>query len=164
MEGDRNFIMKNADGELCAEANARFIYFDLAGQKPLRVPEVEMEKLGTVPPLDTFTYAPRRMQLPKTDPVVCEPFAIQSMNIDTNHHVNNIAYIEMAVSLLPPESLVREMRVQYISQARLGDTLVPKCYCEDSEDGKMFTVSLEKADGELCAIVAFLLAPLQDQG
>ena len=39
MEGDRNFIVKNEAGELCAEANARFIYFDLAGQRPLRVPE-----------------------------------------------------------------------------------------------------------------------------
>ena len=160
MEGDRNFIVKNEAGELCAEANARFIYFDLAGQRPLRVPEEEMEKFGTEPALDTFVYAPRRMRLPKTEPLVCEPFAIQPMNIDTNHHVNNIAYIEMAVSLLPPESLVREMRVQYLSQARLGDTLVPKCFHEDTGEGKLFTVALEKTGGELCAIVAFLLAPL----
>lgn len=153
IEGDRNFTVTDEGGRLLAEANARYIYFNLKKQMPVPVPAVEEEGYGVEEPLHSFTYSPRRIVLPEVTPEKGEAITVQSMSIDTNHHVNNIAYIQMAASCIPEGASVHEMRIQYKNQAYLGDVLSQRLY---REEGRL-AVSLEKEDGTVCAVVDFLM-------
>ena len=47
-------------------------------------------------------------------------------HLDTNHHVNNARYVEIARELLPEDTAVREIRVEYKKAAVLGDCIVPR--------------------------------------
>ena len=118
---------------------------------PIRVPKEESEAYGTEPALTSFAYAPRKIVLPETAPEEEEPLQVQPMAIDTNHHVNNLVYIQMAASYLPADFSVRELRVQYLHQAKLGDVLVPKRYVEKDR----VVVALALKDGPDCAVAEF---------
>ena len=52
---------------------------------------------------------------------------VRFCDIDTNYHVNNIKYIELAHSMLPEET--NYIEVMYKHAAMLGDTL--NCYYND---------------------------------
>lgn len=154
-KGDRNFTVTDADGQALAEVNSNWVYFDRKAMRPMRVPEEEKRLYGTEPPLDTFEFAPRRIQRPETEPETFPPFEVNRSQIDTNDHMNNIQYIEAALhyAALPEEEPVRQIRVEYIRQRRLGDLLYPARYI----DGKKVCVSLDTSEGSPCAIVEFML-------
>ena len=95
-------------------------------------------------------YAPRKIRLPGE----CrkeEPFAVQKHHLDTNHHVNNCQYVQMAMEMLDQERVIRQVRVEYKKSAVFGDTIVPKV---GERDGRT-VVELCTTDGELYAAVEF---------
>ena len=47
-------------------------------------------------------------------------------HLDTNHHVNNARYVEIARESLPQEISVKELRVEYKKAAVLGDYMIPR--------------------------------------
>ena len=42
-----------------------------------------------------------------------EPFPVRRYNIDTNEHVNNCQYVQMAMEMLPGDINVHQLRVDY---------------------------------------------------
>ena len=76
-------------------------------------------------------------------------------HLDTNHHVNNGQYINIAMEYLP-EGFgrgrgVRQLRAEYKMQAFLNDVLYP--YVVKSGDGVI--VSLRNEEGKPYVNVAF---------
>ena len=150
MRGDRNFRVTGPDGELCAEANSEWCYFDLVQQRPVRVPEAQTASFGTEPRLPGLD-APRRIELPDGPAEEKEAVAVRITDIDTNHHVNNLHYIDMALAYVPEESKVREMRVQYLKQCRLGDLIHPQI----RSGSDFLTVALDDGERKPYAICEF---------
>lgn len=148
-EANRHFILLDEQGETVAMAGSHWAYFDMAAGRPIRIPQVEQEAYGTDAPLD-MKAAPRKITIPEGDVEVMPAFEIHAVSLDTNGHVNNARYVEMALSYLPPEFPIREIRVQYIRQAMLGDVLVPKVW----HDEKSYVIWLE-CDGQPCAVTEF---------
>ncbi len=124
MRGDRNFTMSGPDGRLLAEANSHWCYFDLNAQRPVRVPEEDIAAFGTEPKLPHLD-APRKIALPREEGMRQEAFAARLSDIDTNRHVNNLHFIDMACAYLPDEADVKELRVEYARQCRLGEMICP---------------------------------------
>ena len=89
--------------------------------------------------------------MPEEEPALHPSFAVVPTNIDTNRHVNNLQYIDMACACLPEDFRARELRVEYVRQSVLGDTLTPKVW----ETGDGYFVRLELASGEVSANVQF---------
>ena len=52
------------------------------------------------------------------------PFPVRRIQLDTNDHVNNGQYVQMAVEYIPAGQ-VREFRIEYKKAARLGDVIYP---------------------------------------
>ena len=65
-------------------------------------------------------YAPRKIALPE-EMEKKEYFLIVKHHIDTNHHVNNGQYVQMAMELLPDDFRISQMRAEYKKAALLGD-------------------------------------------
>lgn len=54
------------------------------------------------------------------------PFPVRKYHIDTNEHVNNCQYVQMALEVLPRDILVSQVRVDYKKSAVLGDKIFRK--------------------------------------
>jgi acyl-ACP thioesterase len=55
-----------------------------------------------------------------------DTFPVHKYHIDTNVHVNNSKYIELACEALPDDFEVKKLRVEYKKAAVLGDRMVLK--------------------------------------
>ena len=71
-------------------------------------------------------------------------------HIDTNHHVNNAQYVEMAREAIPEGLVIKEIRADYKKAAVLGDVLTPRVSVAQDRE---WTVVLEGSTGEICAVV-----------
>lgn len=148
--GIRNFTMKTKDGEMLAYANSIWIYMDMKTGRPVRPPEEMIRAYGDGEPLD-MEYAPRKIRAPKEWDEL-PAFGVRRCQIDTNGHVNNGKYVEMALEYYENPEQIRQMRVEYKMSAVLGDTIYPKT----AEDGEKKYISLCNAEGDAYAVIEFI--------
>lgn len=143
----RFFYLRDASGTLIARARSVWAYMDFAKGRPVR-PEAEQTALyGTSEPLDMPAEA-RRVKVPaELDPAA--PVVVRPDQIDTNEHVNNCQYIQMALDLLKLETAPAQIRVDYKHAAVLGDTIYPAL----AHDGNCAIVSLNNESGAPYAVI-----------
>jgi acyl-ACP thioesterase len=150
MFGCRNFAMVDADGNRIAYADSLWVLMDLETEKPTRVlPKIE-EQYVLSPAFD-MPKKGRKIALPD-DAVTEEGVPVQRYFLDTNHHMNNGKYIMVAESYLPEDFKVSSFRVEYRSQAHLGDVLYPHVAISE---GKV-VVALCDAEYSVYAALEFL--------
>lgn len=147
--GYRNFEMKTQDGEVLSYANSIWSLMDLGRMAPAK-PNERMLQGYVLEEKYPMEYAPRKIHVP-ADGESMESFAVKAHHLDTNNHVNNGQYVRMAMEYIPKDFLVRQLRVEYKSQAVLGDVIYPVT-AVDKEAG-LYTVSLNKEDGKPYSIV-----------
>lgn len=147
--GYRNFTIRDRQGEYLVKANSVWFFFDTEAGRPVRVGEEDVRGYGTAgdTKLD-MEYAPRRIALP-AEYVEAPAIAVARHHIDTNHHVNNAQYVEIAREVLPDGIKIRELRVEYKKAAVLGDMMYPRIsrHQPDGDGGtcsgsREFTVAL----------------------
>lgn len=132
--GHRNFYMKDAKtGEYLAKANSIWTLIDIKEIKPVRANQKMIEAYVVSDPLD-MEYLDRKINLEGEEKVL-PALSVVKENLDTNNHVNNEQYIQMASLLLPEEFEVHRLLVEYRKSAYLGDTIVPKVVTNDEYVG-----------------------------
>lgn len=154
--GMRNLELWDERGMRAAWANSVWVMMDTERQRPVKVPEHVASLYGQAEKLD-MEYAPRRIRIPEGGETM-EPFAIHRGHLDSNHHVNNGQYIQMALDYLPDGFDLFETRVEYREQTFLGDVIRPLVVREEDA----VTVSLRKETGSACAIVRFSPRPAKE--
>jgi len=127
--GYRNFTMRDGEGKLVAYANSLWSFLDTDTGRPARVPE-EIEKAYVLTEKLDMNYASRKVPMPKEGETK-EVFAVQKHHLDTNHHVNNGQYIQMAREYVPAGFPVHQMRAEYKKSALLGNEIYPVVQEED---------------------------------
>lgn len=150
--GYRNFVMRAESGEYLARANSLWCLLDTDTWRPTAPPEEMKEKYVIAERLD-MEYAPRKIAVPETG-VRAEPVVVKEHHLDTNHHVNNGQYVDIAMDFLRSRLAVRQLRVEYRKQALLGDVLYPYL----CDEGDRFTVSLDDGEGKPYAVAEFTFA------
>ncbi len=148
--GLRNLTLEDGSGHMAAWANSVWVLMDMKSARPVKVPEHLIERYGLAEKLD-MDYAPRKIALPEGGQEM-PPFPVHQSHLDTNHHVNNGQYIQMALDYLPAGFEIRETRVEYRAQAFLGDMIYPVVHNTTPE---MVTVSLRKEDKSPYAVLQF---------
>ncbi len=151
--GLRNLELLDGNGNRAAWANSIWVLIDTGKMRPVSVPEHIISMYGQEEKLD-MDYAPRRVSAPKGGEKM-EPFTIHRGHLDSNHHVNNGQYIQMALDYLPEGFKLYETRVEYREQTFLGDVISPLVVRSDGD----VTVSLQKENGHSCAVVRFFSKP-----
>ena len=145
--GNRNFYMKDGSGEMIARANSIWVFMDLEKGRPARPTAEHIEPYGTCESLD-MPYEGRKIALPEQSEAG-EPFPVRKYHIDTNEHVNNCQYVQMALEMLAGDISVRQLRVDYKKSAVLGDMIFPKV----SEEQDRTVVELCDEVGKAYAVV-----------
>lgn len=147
--GSRNFLMEAPDGTPYAYANSLWVYVDTSCGHPARIPK-EIGELYGVEEKYPMDYAPRKIKIPELFQQT-EAFSVTAANIDTNHHVNNGQYVQMAAQWLPQDFAIGQMRAEYRRSAVLGDIIIPHI----SHGNNLCTVSLNDTQDSVYAIIEF---------
>ncbi len=150
--GCRNFVVADAKGDYVVKANSVWLYLNTESGRPIRPEQSEVDAYALEEriPMD---YLPRRIALPK-EMTPAEPIPVRRHHLDTNHHVNNAQYVEIARELFDETMQVRQLRVEYRKQALLGDVMYPKVGRQDD----WCYVSLTDEAGHSYASVALQVA------
>ena len=117
--------------------------------RPCRPAKEEVEAYRPETPLDA-EFAPRKIVLPK-ELEDGESFPVRRHQIDTNEHVNNCQYIQMAIDVVPECERAGQIRVEYKKSAVMGDIIYPKMAVEEQRK----IVELCDAEGNPYAVVEF---------
>jgi len=152
--GHRNFVIQDASSEYIVMANSIWTFLDMEKMRPARGDEELIGKytLDERLPMD---YSARKILLPDTeedsgwDVTKKEAVKVCEYHLDSNMHVNNGQYVQIASAYLPRDVRFNKMRVEYRNQARLGDVMVPVVYIY----GKACIVALCDTENKPYAVI-----------
>lgn len=147
--GYRNFLIKDADGEVVAYANSLWAYYDNLNNTPVKITP-EDTKGYIIEDKYPMEYAPRKISLPEVFEDR-EPFRVTAGDLDNNRHVNNGQYVRMAEGYIPNGFEVGELRADYRRSALLGELIRPRVNISE----KVITVVLGTEDNDIYTIVSF---------
>lgn len=147
--GERNFCMLDENGRRIVWANSVWTYLDLKTGHPARISKEEIEAYVPSEKLD-MQYAPRKIPVPK-ESIVCGNFPVEKKHLDTNQHVNNGQYIQMAMACIPDGFEIGQMRAEYKKAAVLGDRIVLQVH----QEKERVTVTLCSEEAVPYAVVEF---------
>ena len=148
--GPRDFCMKTRDGEVLAYAHSLWVYLDTESGRPTKPEIEEIEKYSVGDPLPMESVS-RKIKEPE-GAIWVDTFPVHKYHIDTNNHVNNSKYIELACEALPDEFEVKKLRVEYKKAAVLGNTMTLMREVEEER----IVAQLCDEDGNAYAIVEFI--------
>ncbi|QNM06362.1 acyl-[acyl-carrier-protein] thioesterase [Qiania dongpingensis] len=147
MYGYRNFVIIDAAGDYAVKANSIWVYMNLETGRPEKVDKQLADIYQAEEPLDMETDG-RKIKIP--DNLMEFPsFPVRRYQIDTNGHVNNGQYIQMAEEWLPGDNDIRKLRVEYKKAAVYGDTVIPMA----GGNADSVTVVLKGSEGQVYAVV-----------
>ena len=132
LTASRYFYLRDRTGALIARAHSSWAFRDLERNRPVRPTPEHIDPYGTAEPLDMPAEERR-----------------ERYQIDTNEHVNNCQYVQMALDVLPREEVPVQVRVDYKRAAVLGDTIFPGL----ASAGDTAVVALEDESGAPYAVV-----------
>lgn len=149
--GYRNFVLKSEQGEYLAKANSVWVYIDTGTGRPARIGDEIHSAYVLEAPLEMKEVS-RKLQMPENCEKM-ESFPVGRQHLDSNNHVNNGQYVNMAEEYLPEGYEVAGLQVEYRKQARLHDVIVPMVHTGADE----VTVCLCDESGSAYAIVVFTI-------
>lgn len=148
--GSRNFVMKQKQtGEVLASAISVWVLVNTQNMLPARSTKELEERYPLGEPLD-IPYEGRRISV-SGEGTAREDIVIRRGQIDSNHHVNNAEYVNMALELVPLDKKVCQIRAEYKKPTLLQETLTPILY----QEAERMTVGFQKKSGEMAALVEF---------
>lgn len=153
----RNFWIKDADENYLLKADSLWFSFDTERMRPVKIEESMIEPFGGINDVLKLPASDRRVLEPEKL-TTGEAIRIEKHHIDTNHHVNNAQYLQIADDVLTAASEGKahftkgRIRAEYRKAAVLGDIMIPKYGM--SETGAV-VVSLRNEAGEVFCNIEF---------
>ncbi|WP_024615340.1 acyl-ACP thioesterase domain-containing protein [Clostridium sp. Ade.TY] len=140
--GYRKNTIKNSDGKIIGEVTSTAILIDFEKRRPMKISKDQCEVYGIegelkeVPPLDDIKEV--------INEDFIKEYPIRYSDIDSNGHVNNVRYMEMAMDTLPRHILndynLFNIKVLFKKETTDGDTLHISSQIINDEDSEITTV------------------------
>ncbi len=148
--GPRDFSMSTKDGEELVCAHSLWVYLDTETGRPVKPTVDEIAVYEVLEPISMESVS-RKISMPE-EAIEVDTYPVHKYHIDTNHHVNNSKYIELACEALPEDFQVKKLRVEYKKAAVLGNNMILKSAAEKE---RMVTELCDES-GVPYAIVEFI--------
>lgn len=154
----RDFRILDENGIEIGQATSSWMMLDIIKRKPVLIPEYieEMKNTDQGRALDD-----RFEKLPKLERVDSEKlFNVRLSDLDMNHHVNSVNYIEWALESVPEDILkgfiLTDVEVTYRAESNYGDLIQSQCQVETGQDGCRIIHRLQREsdDKELARLVS----------
>ena len=150
----RDFEVYDENNTLVAIATSKWVLFDVNKKSITKIAGDVKEKYACI---DKFAFNEKfseKLRESENSEFIMD-YVIQRRDIDTNHHVNNLYYLDYANEALPYEIFrnckFSNVEIMYKHEAKLGDT-VSLFYSSKSENEHIVTVK-NKENGKINAIV-----------
>ena len=158
--GYRDFVIRDETGGGCVRAASVWFLYDTEKNMPIRVRPEDTEPYGDREAPLELGPAPRKIAVPEIYETG-EPIVVARHHIDTNHHVNNAQYVDMARESIPEGLKIREIRADYKKAAVLGDVIIPHV---SQEPDHVWTVALNNTKDDACAVIWLRTEPEEEAG
>lgn len=145
--GERDFAMQDEEGNTLACAHSLWVFMDTDKGRMIPFKDEDVLPYGLGSSLEGFEDS-RKILMPEGG-IKADPFPVRREQIDTNQHVNNCQYVQMALELIPGGEDIRKIRVSYKQSATYGAYIYPELVKE--EDG--YVVALNNEARQPYAIV-----------
>ena len=127
--GNRNFVMLDDDGKVLGCADSTWVLMDIHKGRPIKPAPEDIQHYEVLSPLNLETQG---RKIKRIEGAASLPsFRVQRHQLDTQNHVNNCQYIQMALDVIPEEPLVKRIRVEYKKAAVSEDVIVPRLAHEE---------------------------------
>ena len=157
--GYRQNTIRNSEGKVIGEAFSTAILIDFEKRRPMRISSTQSEiyglngELAEVPTLDDLPKIQKEYY--KKD------YPVRYSDIDSNGHVNNVKYMEMAVDTLPRYILneynLFNIKVLFKKETTDGDTLHISSEVIDNESCDITTIhNITSNNGNLLTKLQFI--------
>lgn len=147
--GYRNFWMEDEAGKCIVKAASVWTLINYEQMKPYKPDEEILSGYRLGEKLD-MEYAPRKISV-EGEGEIKQEHVIYRTQIDSNHHLNNSEYINLAYAYLPENVRVSQLRAEYKKQAYLGEKIVPVIHTQQDK----LQVQLNDVEGASYAVVEF---------
>lgn len=156
--GHRNFWIKDAAGKYILKANSIWFCYDTERLRPVKIDDKMLSSFGVLEDVLGLPTGDRKVQEPE-EMIEAPAIKIEPHHIDTNHHVNNAQYLQIADDVLSAITEGKEsftsgrIRAEYRKAAVLGDIMIPM-YGKSYSGG--IVVSLRSETGDVFCNIEFL--------
>ena len=149
----RDFEVLDENNNLVAIATSKWLLFDFNKNS---IVKLNSEVVARYTHVDRHVFdVPmlEKLKEPENSKLVSE-YTVSRRDIDTNHHVNNLNYLDFAYEALPDDVFFncdfKNIEIMYKHEAKLSDTLT--FFYAKQDDGVFVTIK-DKYDGKLHCIV-----------
>ncbi len=151
----RDFEITDSDNNLVAVATSKWILLDLNNRTFAKLtPEI----LSKYPCTDkhVFTKTFNEKLVEPEGSIFVKDYIVLQRDLDTNHHVNNLNYLDFAYEALPVNvsNNFTDVEIMYKSEAKLDDILEMYYYRSDIPENNECTITIKnKFTDEIHSII-----------
>ena len=150
----RDLEVYDSNNNLVAIATSKWLLFDVNKQTISKTTSEMRDKFESTDKSVFEEKFTEKLKEPENSNFVLE-YTIQRRDIDTNHHVNNLNYLDFAYEALPEDVYkngeFNNVEIMYKHEAKLGDTLMIY-YAHTEQDEHIITIK-DKETGILHTII-----------
>lgn len=128
--GRRNFQMLGEDGTRFAYADSTWVMVDTNTGRPTKIPK-ELQDSYEYDPRIEMEAGARKMVVP-TEYEEKTPIEVPEYFLDTNNHMNNGRYLEVAMGYVPEDMQPTHAQIEYRKEAKLHEMLCPRVTIEEN--------------------------------
>lgn len=140
--GYRNLTIEK-EGRTCVRADSCWMLYSIEAGRPVRAEERDTRFYPCAPRLEMEPFR-QKLSLEEGVALTERQIVIPKRFIDTNGHVNNGRYVQMALDTLGITDGFRTVEVVYRKAAKEGDLVT--CSARESQEGWLVDVTGEKGE------------------
>ena len=143
ISSNRDFSVYDINNNLVAKATSKWVLVDSEKHTPIRITEEIRNTFGEYNSSVFDTEVNDKEKEPESSYFVYD-YQIKRRDIDTNHHVNNLYYLDFAYDALPEnlcEVYFDNIEIIYKKQIKLDDTI--KCFYAYNNNQHIITIKSE---------------------
>ena len=150
----RDIEILDSNKTLVAIGSSKWILFDINKKSLIKIPDQVKDKF---PSVDKSVFEEKFVEKLKEpeNSIFSHEYIVQRRDIDTNHHVNNLNYLDYAYEALPEDifsnTSFSNVEIMYKHEAKLGDTL--SVFYSNNEKNEYVITIKDKEQKNLHAIV-----------
>ncbi|MCC6094394.1 MAG: hypothetical protein LIV24_05160 [Eubacterium sp.] len=136
----RDFSVEDNEGHTLALATSSWVLMNMTAGVPEVIPQEQIDGYGPNPDWKLEEdLGKRKIRMPD-DGEEQKKIAIREEHLDVNGHMNNAQYVRLSRRFLPDDFTVHHLRVEWIRQVKLGDTIIP---LRAEQDGRYYVQFLD---------------------
>ena len=149
----RDFEVFDENENIVAKATSKWVLFDINKGSLVKITDDIKSRYVHVDKHVFDTKMVEKLKEPENSSLVYE-YKVCRRDIDTNHHVNNLNYLDFAYEALPEDvfnnSDFKNIEIMYKHEARLGDTL--NLFYSEQDSTTIITIKNKENDKLHCIV------------